>query len=74
MMELPWLLWMSPEQVRQTARQDVPLQNLLDAGAELLLGAAGNPPQSSCVRLTDSQEALGLALGEAVPEFYGSLF
>ena len=70
--ELPWLLWMSPDQVRQTAHKDVPLRALLDAGAELVLGAEGMPPADSCLRLTDSQEALGLALGSALPVFYQS--
>ena len=71
-MELPWLLWMSPEQVLETARRDAPLSDLLGDGAELVLGPMGAPPDASCVRLTDSQEALGLALGEALPGFYRS--
>ncbi len=71
-MELPWLLWMSPEQVLETARRDVPLSELKDGGAELVLGSTGAPPEASSLRLTDSQEALGLALGEALPEFYRS--
>jgi hypothetical protein len=72
-MELPWLLWMHPEQVLRTARQDVPLRELLDAGAELVLGDAGAPPQGSRIRLTDSQEALGVALGDALPAFFQSM-
>jgi hypothetical protein len=71
-MELPWLLWMSPEQVLQTARNAVPLRELLSAGAELVFGAEGQPPEDCCLRLTDSQEALGLALGDALPAFYQS--
>jgi 8-oxo-dGTP pyrophosphatase MutT (NUDIX family) len=68
--ELPWLLWMTPDQILQTAHEEVPLQALLAAGAELVLGGAGMPPEDSCLRLTDSQEALGLALGSALPAFY----
>lgn len=71
-MELPWLLWMSPEQVLRTARQNAPLRDLLVGGAELVLGATPPPPDASSVRLTDSQEALGIALGEALPAFYRS--
>jgi hypothetical protein len=72
-MELPWLLWLSPEQVLATARADVALAALLRDGAVLVTGAAGPPPGSSWARLTDSQEALGLALGEALPAFYRAL-
>ena len=71
-MELPWLLWMSPEQILQTARDAVPLRELLGAGAELVLDAEGPPPEDCSLRLTDSQEALGLALGSALPAFYQS--
>lgn len=72
-LELPWLLWMSPEQVLATARNDVLLRHLVEAGAELVLGSAGSPPESSWARLTDSQEALGLALGDALPWFFQAL-
>lgn len=72
-MELPWLIWLSPEQVLATARQDMPLADLLGEGAELVIGTSGPPPEGSWVRLTDSQEALGIALGEELPAFYNSL-
>lgn len=72
-MELPWLLWLIPEQVLRTAREDVPLSALLEEGAELVCGPFGLPPEGSWVRLTDSQEALGLALGDELPKFYRSL-
>jgi len=71
--ELPYLLWLTPEQVLATAQDDVPLPRLLSSGAELVVGDAGPPPESSWVRLTDSQEALALALGEKTPAFYNSL-
>jgi hypothetical protein len=72
-MELPWLMWLGAEQVLQTAREDVALHKLLSSDAELLLGEKEPPPLSSWVRLTDSQEALGLALGDSLPAFYRSL-
>jgi len=71
--ELPYLLWLTPEQVLAAAQADVPLPRLLSSGAELVVGDAGPPPQGSWVRLTDSQEALALALGEKTPAFYNSL-
>jgi 8-oxo-dGTP pyrophosphatase MutT (NUDIX family) len=72
-MELPYLIWLTPEQILQTAREDVLLEALVDAGAELLLGDVGLPPEASWVRLTDSQEALALALGDDALFFYRSL-
>lgn len=72
-LELPWLAWLKPEQVLQTARKDVHLADLLETGAELVSGDTGPPPRDAWVRLTDSQEALGLALGECLPQFYRSL-
>lgn len=71
-MELPWLMWLSPEQILQTARQDVLLADLLGAGAELVTGCEEPPPSEVWTRLTDSQEALGLALGDDLPAFYRS--
>jgi hypothetical protein len=63
-MELPWLIWHSAEQVVQTARQDVLLPDLLAGGAQLI-GRPGAPrPPATVTRLTDSQEALILALGD----------
>ena len=72
-MELPWLIWLSPEQVLATARADVPLADLLAEGAELVLGDAAAPDSDSWTRMTDSQEALGLALGPEMPAYYRSL-
>lgn len=69
-MELPHLIWLPAEQVLETARRDVPLHELLAAGAELVTGLQGRPPQDAMCRLTDSQEALALALGDRTPEIY----
>jgi hypothetical protein len=71
--ELPWLLWMSPEQILQTARRDLRLADLRADGAELVVGGLGFPPDEAWLRLTDSQEALGIALGDDLPAFYRSL-
>ncbi len=71
--EHPGLLWLSPAQVVQTARQDVLLRDLLDAGAVLLEREAGAMPDTAIGRLTDSQEALALALGDEAEAFYQAL-
>lgn len=63
-MELPWLIWLSAAQVIQTARQDVPLRHLLAGGATLITRSGAPPPSTAVTRLTDSQEALVLALGD----------
>jgi len=69
-MELPWLIWLSAGQVVQTARRDVPLSDLLAGGAQLISRPAGPPPLSAATRLTDSQEALILALGDRARAVY----
>jgi 8-oxo-dGTP pyrophosphatase MutT (NUDIX family) len=71
-MELPWLIWLSADQVVKTARQDVPIRNLLDGGAQLIARPGGPPPSAGVTRLTDSQEALILALGEQALGVYHS--
>ena len=71
--ELPWLMWLSPEQILQTARQDVGLDALIESGATLVIGRFDPPASGRWGRLTDSQEALGIALGDELPEFYRSL-
>jgi 8-oxo-dGTP pyrophosphatase MutT (NUDIX family) len=71
--EHPHLLWLYPEQVLETARNDVSLQSLLDSGGQLVAGTAGPLPASSPMRMTDSQEALVLALGDEAPAVYRSL-
>lgn len=72
-MELPHLIWLEPEQILETARVDVPLGRLFNTGAELIVGDLGVPPESSWVRLTDSQEALAIALDNTALSFYNSL-
>ncbi len=72
-MELPWLIWLSAAQVQQTAHDDVPLRDLLLHGAELITRPADPPPSPAALtRLTDSQEALALALGERTVAVYES--
>jgi len=72
-LELPALLWLKPAHVVETARRDVPLRELLDSGAEVVEGGAGPLPEAVWARMTDSQEALALALGEDALSFYGAL-
>lgn len=72
-MELPYLMWLKPEHIFAAAQDDVPLGRLLGAGAELIVGELGHPPEGCWARLTDSQEALALALGDKTPSFYASL-
>ena len=71
-MELPWLIWLLAGQVVQTARHDVPLSDLLAGGAELIAGQGAPPPPTAVTRLTDSQEALVLALAEQALGVYES--
>ncbi|MFQ5341398.1 MAG: hypothetical protein ACE5F6_07605 [Anaerolineae bacterium] len=72
-MELPALIWLTPQQVVDTARDDVLLCQLLDAGAELVEARPASMPHTAWVRLTDSQEALALALGYEALSFYRAL-
>jgi 8-oxo-dGTP pyrophosphatase MutT (NUDIX family) len=72
-LELPHLLWLQPEHILATARADVPLGELLADGASLVSGPQPAPSLNLPVRLTDSQEALALALGEDTLAFYRSL-
>ena len=71
-MELPWLIWLSAEQVVETARRDVPLGDLLANGADLITRPGAPPPPTAVTRLTDSQEALVLALGGRARGVYES--
>jgi len=73
MMELPALIWLKPSQVVETARRDVLLRELLDSGAELVQGEGGKMPEMGWIRMTDSQEALALALGDDALSFYEEL-
>jgi len=72
-MELPWLIWLCAEQTLETARADIPLGQLLAGGAEFAPGKTKPPPIEGLARLTDSQEALVLALGKDALAFYQSL-
>jgi 8-oxo-dGTP pyrophosphatase MutT (NUDIX family) len=72
-MELPQLIWLRPEQIVDTAHRDVPLSDLLAQDVELITGPAGPPPMDGLARMTDSQEALVLALGDDAVAFYQEL-
>lgn len=71
--ELPAAIWLSPEQLLLVAQRDMPLQELLDQGAGFLEARPGSLPRDAFARLTDSQEALVLALGETAVWFYKEL-
>lgn len=71
--ELPAAIWLSPEQILFVAQKDLPLQDLLDQGAGFLEMQPGVLPRDALARLTDSQEALFLALGETAVWFYKEL-
>ena len=68
--ELPWLLCIDAPQIFETAHRDVPLTKLLNDDARLISTGGLRPPLHALVRLTDSQEALALALGEQFIDFY----
>ena len=44
------------------------------AGAALVPGQSGSPPLDTLARMTDSQEALALALDDEMPSFYEALY
>lgn len=69
-MELPDLIWLQLAHISLTARRDVPVSELLSSGAELVEGEAGPLPRHSWARMTDSQEALALALDDDELSFY----
>jgi len=71
--ELPALIWLTAEQVVDAARCDVPLRELLAAGATVIERVGEALPHDAWARLTDSQEALALALGEKAVTFYRAL-
>jgi 8-oxo-dGTP pyrophosphatase MutT (NUDIX family) len=71
-MELPALIWLKPAQILETARRDILLDELLNAGAELVQGEEPMP-ERAWARLADSQEALVLALGDDALLFYEAL-
>ena len=72
--ELPNLIWLPSAWILETARRDVPLGELLMAGAALVPDRSGSPHLDGLARMTDSQEALALALDSETPGFYDGLF
>ena len=72
-MELPALVWLKPTHIIHAAQHDVPLRGLLDSGAMLVGKESGLVPATAWVRLTDSQEALVLALGDDALAFYEAM-
>lgn len=68
--ELPWLIWINSRQILQTASYDIPLEQLLRDGARLISAKVKPPAKNTMVRLTDSQEALAMALREDTIPFY----
>jgi hypothetical protein len=72
-MELPALIWLKPSHIVDTAHRDVPLGKLLRLGAELVESEPGLLSEQSWARMTDSQEALVLALGDDGLSFYHQL-
>jgi len=71
--ELSALIWLKPPHVLEMARRDVPLRELLNSGAEVVQSRLGILPETAWVRMTDSQEALALALGDGAVSFYEAL-
>jgi 8-oxo-dGTP pyrophosphatase MutT (NUDIX family) len=69
-MELPWLIWLSADQVLQTAQRDVRLDELIGDGAVLFSGDNEPPQTTNWIRMTDSQEALAIALGSSFVNIY----
>ena len=72
-MELAFLIWLKAEHILEAARADVPLARLVSTGADLVLGKLPPPAGECWARLTDSQEALALALGDDAPRFFQSV-
>jgi 8-oxo-dGTP pyrophosphatase MutT (NUDIX family) len=72
-MELAALVWLRPEQLGEVAGRDVAMRALLDGGAELVERAEAPLPETAWMRLTDSQEALAVALGGEALAFYKAM-
>jgi hypothetical protein len=68
--EIPYLIWMLPEQIQRTAKDDILIGELIDGGALLVSSTGKLPAPQTPARLTDSQEALALALGDKAAGFY----
>lgn len=69
-MELPALIWLLPAHIVEAVKRDVPLIELIRSGAELVVGESKPFPETTLVRMTDSQEALALALGDDALTYY----
>ena len=69
--EIPLLAWLDPETLCAAARADLPFSQL--PGELTLLAPAACPPADTLVRLTDSQEALILALEDSALPYYRSI-
>lgn len=69
--ELPLLAWLNPETLCAAAHTDLPFSRM--SGELSFLSPAACPPGDAPVRLTDSQEALILALGDRALPFYRTL-
>ncbi len=70
-LEIPLLTWLDPETLCAAARADLPFSTL--PGELTLLAPAACPPADTLVRLTDSQEALILALEDSALPLYRSI-
>lgn len=68
--ELPALIWLSAGQILDTAVRDVPLETLRAGGARLSVRSGERIPLGAASRMTDSQEAIAIALGEETLAFY----
>lgn len=69
--EIPFLARLDPETLTALARTDRPFGSL--AAGWKMLAPSACPPADTVVRLTDSQEALILALGDRALPFYRSI-
>jgi 8-oxo-dGTP pyrophosphatase MutT (NUDIX family) len=70
--EHPFFMWVYPEQMIALADSDEPLEFLLADGAEIL-GTFEGDPRLAIVRLTDSIQALLVALGSRAYAFLGEI-
>lgn len=70
--EHPCFIWLYPEQMIALADSDEPLEYLLADGAEVV-GAFEGEPRLALVRLTDSIQALLVALGPRAYAFLGDI-
>jgi hypothetical protein len=69
--ELPALVWLTPETLCEAAQADLPFARVADGA--VYLSPQARPPASALARLTDSPDALTLALGADALAFYRNL-